>query len=435
MATFNFTTGPATLPDVGELSYNGCTFSPLFATDVSCNFVKDAASRSVKEIEYTIKADGYVTLPDGAVDVQDAVATLERLLSTPAGTLRYTGRGIKIEVNTGRDDRDVAWGPMPDILEITPMGSGRSAHIVWTVKARVAPKLRAGRTRPVLQFSYSSGVSYDDAGYCTQRIAGSVEIPLTRSTTTSRTIDRTADQFRESFPGGLLATIDLRRFRVTKRNFTTSKDKRTLEFDVEAEELPWMAMPPMVTIARGQYSFKPSKAGVGLCNWLCTLSVTYTVPKGQPRRIAWLAFLALLRERMTRGNNFGVVPPPNGEQNPGFVARAMLNIIAPPLAVVRDLVGNVLGNAPAQPSNRKVWLIDFSGTEGLYLDSKTVTFSATWRLVTVFSEILRASGLWRRVPGHTENVWAISVQNISGYKSWLDVRANPADDAIVDFGY
>ena len=33
MATFNFTTGPATLPDVGELSYNKCVFGPLFNTN------------------------------------------------------------------------------------------------------------------------------------------------------------------------------------------------------------------------------------------------------------------------------------------------------------------------------------------------------------------------------------------------------------------
>ncbi len=437
MPTFNFTTGPSTLPDVGELSYNGCVFSPLFATEVSGAFVKDDAGRTTKTIEYTITADGYVTLPDGEANVHARMATLEALLSAPAGALRYEGRGIEVDVNIAGGDRDVAWGPIPEILDITPLGAGRSAHIKWTVKTRIPPRVPKGTTfrlGPVLQFCYDTSTSYDDAGYCTWHMSGIVEIPLTRNGTTNRTVTTTADNFRENFPGRLLATIDLKRFKVMQRDFKLSKDKRTLEFSIEAREHSWMINPPDITIARGQFTFKPVKTGAGLCNWLCTLTCTYTVAKERPRRIAWLAFLALLRVRLNAGNLNGAIPAPGGNQNPAlnFITATVPPFIA--LDIGMRLWRRMTQNPRPIPPNRKVFLVDFSGSEGLYEDARTVTFSATWRLGTTFTTILVASGLWKKVPEHTEQIWATSVSNISGYSSWYQNRADPAADAIIDFG-
>lgn len=431
MPTFNFTTGPATLPDVGILSYNGCVFSPLFETQVSGVFIQDASKRTTKEIEYDITVDGYVTLPVGHQDVTQTLATLERLLSVPAGALIYSGHGIKIAVNGASPDKDTTWGPIPQILDIAPMGNGGSAKIKWTVKTRILPRSATGAhaISPVLQFNYDTTVTYDEAGYSQVRVTGVSEIPLTRSTVNSRNVPETADTNRAKWPGILLDTLDLTRFRVTQRTFKLSRDKRTLEFDVTIDELPWMAMTQEISVIRGTYTFRPAKAGVGLCNWLCTLSCTYSVPKNRPRRNAWFSFLALLRLRMRAGNEFGMVPPPGGNQNPGPLARIILGPV---------LGGLLRPRAQPQNANRKVWLIDFNGSEGLYLDSKTVTFSATWRLITVFSEILLASGLWRKLgdadpPGHAENLWAISMKDISGHTSWLRNEMGP--DVIVDFGF
>lgn len=439
MPTFNFTTGPVTLPDVGELSYNKCVFGPLFSTKVTCDYVKDNANRTVKWIEYTITVDGYVTLPDGFVSIEPTVAILEKLLSQQGGALLYSGRGIKIAVNTAGGDRDVAWGPVPEVLEIVPMGGGRSAHVTWTVKARVPPRVsKVGSQRGhVLQFNYETSVQYDEAGYSSFRVNGTVEVPLTRRIATDRTVPQTADDFRTRFPGKLLSTIDLTRFKVMNREFKLSRDKRTLEFDVTAQERSWMALPPGITVARGQFSFKPVRSGMGLANWLCTLSCTYTVPKGQPRRLAWLAFLALLQQRMKRGNQAGFVPAPPGNQNPAAaVAPLALPValpIAGPILAANQLLRQRLAGRQAD-RNRKVFLVDFSGTEGLYDDGRTTSFTASWRLTTVFSEILLASGLWKKVPSHTDNAWAASVEPISRERSWLNDTADPRLDAIVDFG-
>lgn len=86
---------------------------------------------------------------------------------------------------------------------------------------------------------------------------------------------------------------------------------------------------------------------------------------------------------------------------------------------------------------RRAWLVDFNIDEGLYLDSKTTAFSATWRMVTTFSHILLASGVWRKLAENDNlgaNLWATRMRDIQGVHSWLENRANPNLDIIVDFG-
>jgi hypothetical protein len=73
----------------------------------------------------------------------------------------------------------------------------------------------------------------------------------------------------------------------------------------------------------------------------------------------------------------------------------------------------------------------------VYLDSKTTSFSATWRITTAFDSILKASGLWSKVPEQDtqqRNLWATSMSRFSGSQSWLSDPVDPALDVIVDFG-
>ncbi len=136
--TIDFTTGPSILPDVGILFYNGCTFSPLYESNISGRCVKDEAQRTVIYMEYTITVDGYVTMPAGAPDTSATMNNMRQILSKQGGELRYIGRGNDIEVNVpGGRTKDVKWGPIPEILEFQPLGGGRSAKVKWTVKVHI----------------------------------------------------------------------------------------------------------------------------------------------------------------------------------------------------------------------------------------------------------------------------------------------------------
>lgn len=481
--TISFTTGAVTLHDTGELSYNGCIFSPLFETKISGKAVTDNANRTIKYMEYTLVADGYVTTPAGSSNIVPAMRKLRDLLTAQGGELIYRGRGFDLTVNTGRNvgggggvpgrgaaivnlgklaNLDVAWGPVPQLIEFQPLGGGKSAKVQWKVVTRI-PEI-AGKGPGLLQLNCETGVSYGEDCFSTLTIRGTLEIPLTRSLgQKERGVPRTVDDYRNLISARILKGIDLSRFRVTRREFNVSRDKRTLEWDVTAEELPYMNIPPDCTIARGNYNVRPAKVGMGLVAWLCTLKATYTVRHGALRREAWLWFLKLLRLRMLQSESepsFSDPPEIAEKQAPkkagvgkrlgraatvgglAFAGAALLG--GPPgwIALAGATIGALTtsddpGTEGLPNANRRAWLIDFTVDEGLYLDSKTVTFSATWRLICKFQYILLASGLWMKV-GETDargnNLWAASMRDISGSRSWLENRLDPTLDVIVDFG-
>ena len=452
VGTINFTTGPSTLPDTGKLFYNGVTFSPLFYTSISGEPVKDNARRTVKNMKYMLVADGYATMPSGATSINGVTGTLRDLLTKQGGALVYQGRGIDLVINpqgTG-GKRDVAWGPVPELLEFQPLGGGKSAKVVWKVEVNVAedPTITEFRTDPrgritagkVLQFNYETSVEYGEDGFSTLNTRGTIEVPMTRTPSQStRTLFYTADSFRHHI-GQIIRGIDLSRFRVTHRKFDVSRDKRTLEWELVAEEKAYMDLPPDCTIARGTYSVRPVKVSAGLADWHCTLRATYTVRADRPKRTAWFAFLALLRLRMSQSKLGNIPLLQNGNQNPPN--RVVLRT-SPGIAPFFGPIGVLWWASQLRDANRIVsesrngWLINFSFDEGLYLDSRTISFSATWRLVTTFSHILIASGLWKKLPerdAQGKNVWAISMNDVSGSQSWMPNRLDPSIDVVVDFG-
>jgi hypothetical protein len=460
LPVFNFTTGQTAIPDIGRLSYNGCLFSPFFETTISGVAVKDNALRTVKYLEITLTVDGYVTAPENSLPppegtgVSPTTATMYTLLTAQGGQLNYQGRGFDLIVNppgagaqgagvemqaAGNSMRtttkDLVWGPVPELLEFQPLGGAMSAKVRWQVKVRIANTPAGFLLGKLLQFNYETVVSYGEDGFSSLSVRGTMEIPLARINQASRTLTATVDDMRFQLDNRIFAGIDLSRFRVVRRNYNVSRDKRTLEFDVAVEEKPYMDLPPYCTTARGTYSVKPAKAGLGLCLWLCTLRATYAVRKDMPRRLAWEAFLALLRLRMLQSQK-GNIPAMNGNQNAGPLQGFAEGFL-------RGLGFGPLGGPNLQAQNNAVlqsrngWLIDFSFDEGLYLDSKTVSFSATWRLTTQFDAILRASGLWTKVAeedSRRNNLWALSMKNVQGSTSWLTNRLNPNLDVIVDFG-
>lgn len=491
----NYTTGSTILPDVGVLSYNGCLFGPLFQSNVSGECVADDAQRTTKLMQYTITVDGYVTLHDVQTSIAPVMDNLRSMLTAYGGALTYEGRGNDITVNVS-GSADVAWGPVPKLLEFQPLGGGRSAKVKWTVKVNIyerqgagvggigvvnePPRLEVGgpvvagpardfQRKPdpppagggkggggggpgkkadnplrMLQFNYESTVSYGEDGFSTLSCKGILEIPLTRSPNqTSRTFRVTADDLRGEVERRVMSGIDLTRFRMTRRNFTVSRDKRSLMWDFSAEEKPYMDLPAFCSVARGSYNVRPAKAGMGMVTWLCTLRCTYTVIGGNSRRAAWSAFLAMLRLRMSQsvlGGDFS-----NTKESQAPKRDVQRDIVVPHSAPIweagKKLVDwlrewnkseNKIVDDPVKKKKSNALLIDFGFEEGLYLDSKSVTFHATWRLTSKFSQILLSTGLWTKVDEKGKVLWATTIAQVSGAESWLANKART--DIIVDLG-
>lgn len=469
--TTNFSTGASVLPDAGELSYNGFIFSPLLESKVSGGVVQDEAKRTTKFLEYVIEVDAYVTTADGVngpldnprgAGIGPSMDEMRASLTLHGAPLVYRGRGMDLVVNPAGAQRgaagvfDVAWGPVPELLEFQPLGAACAAKVKWRVKVRVpevqgqanarpSPYWRAGLAENMLQFNYETSVDYGEDGYSALNVRGTIEIPLTRTPNQgTRTIAETADDLRGQIDARIMGGIDLAQFRTVRRSILLSRDSRTLTWDYRFEEKPYMDLPPNCTAARGTYSVRPARAGMGLILWLCTLRATYTVRGDMPRRVAWGAFLAMLRMRMSRSTNLGDLSAINaGRQNrpPSPVARANSVVAATAREVLLGPLNPILlsrqqNQAQDRPvaDSRRAWLIDFGYEEGLYLDSKTTSFNATWRLVCPFQYILMNSGIWAKVEGNNRALWASTVKDVMGSRSWLANRADPKLDVIVDFG-
>ena len=445
-------TGSAELPDIGSLTYNGVTFSSLYTSQVSGKQILDAGNRTVKYVKYTLAVDAMITLDDDVGDdtTDRIMLDLRKRLQVQAGVLKYSGKGFgqSVVVNAPGGLYDVAWGPIPELLEFIPMGSSRAAKVKWNVSFCI-PEIRGvgGRLGPVLEFSYHTSVSYDSAGFSHIGIGGILEIPLTRPLQATRTLTQTVDDFRQEFLGRIANDFDLQRFRVTDRGMEISDDKRTLTFDFSLDEQPYMGVPGGMFEADGHYTVKPERVGVlsGTVNWICTFKATYTVVKGLPRRVAYMAFLAMwdLRMRMSQFGFFVGQPIQWAIQRENAANQVITQFNNRVADIIEANIGNVpltyqraLGVLPAANNSETTssFPLSLSIDEGMYLSSRTISFEASWRIITRWQGLLVAAGIWRQTGLEGGNFYATSMANISGAQSWLRNELDPAAQAIVDFG-
>lgn len=466
-----FDTGNAVLPDIGSLSYNGVSFSSLFKTHISGKVVPDEARRTRKFLEWTLYAEGNVTADD-LPDTDDIMDYLRQKLTAFAAPLIYEDKGFgKFNINApGSSQSDVAWGPEPMLLEFSPLGNARAAFVRWQVTVRFSeyPQTRTVSSRsslgqgPVLQFTWDYHMRYDEEGYSSYRINGTLEIPLTRLSVEDRAIRSTVEDFREKW---LNIAVDLDTFRVTERSFDYSRDRRTAQFVMAYEELPPMGLPPGCSSARGTFSVRntsgvlggSSHAKLALMLWTCSLRCTYTVRGDQDQRVALLAFYSLLWFRMQQ-TRLGIIPnlkknDVKNQQNIwGNIAQILRGAAAQGQAGAG--VGAAAGDnavliwdflfgqarpvvSPAGSSGGACIITDFGFDEGLYLDSKTVTFHASWWMVTSLQGLLAATGFKRWQPGtagRKNNLWGQSMQNVVGWRSWQQNGLEKDADLIVDLG-
>jgi hypothetical protein len=455
-------TGSAVLPDLGILQYNDILFSSLYSSVMSGEAILDNANRTVKYIKYTLTVDGVVTLNDqqNQLSIDGTWEKLRADLQVCAGTLFYDAKGFGVPFIVNKPGGtlfDVAWGPIPKLLDFVPLGGSRSARIKWTITFCIPEIPATTELFRVLQFNNETFLSYDEAGFSHITIRGTLEIPLTRPTQQTKTLNSTVDDFRQEFMARITAGFDLTRFQVSKRDFDISRDKRTLEWSFQLDELGWMGLPGGILEADGSVTMRPYRPGLALAGkvqWLMTIRATYIVPNGQARRLAYLAFLAMWNYRM-RFSEFAFINPNGGVANAALGNQApLVNIQANAYAAAYNNRVNQIATAAPGPANTinvfnqavdalpnpnpnaktNSMPVSIGYEEGLYKNSKTISFEASWFFTTLMSNLLVASGLWRKTGLEGGQFWAQSVANITGGSSWLENKLDRAGAVIVDFG-
>jgi hypothetical protein len=458
-----FTTGFAPLPDIGSLEYNNVTFSSLFGSKLEWVVEQANDSRVAKWVKITIEAAGIVTLGANARTIDTQMLTIRRNLAQDAGVLKYTGRGFgsaDMVINQPGGRKDLNWGPKVETLSFEPLGQGLSAMVHWRVTTWVSEVRQPGGAN-VVQFNNEVSIAIDEDFYTGFVIKGTLEIGLTRVNATTRTLTTTVDNLRQQWLTFVANSIDLRFFRVIKRTFNVSRDRRILEWEFAAAELPaGVVMPASAPNARGSFRFQPKdKDKLGLISWICSLRCTYTIDRRYPRRMAWFHFALMLWYRMTHSRIFGLIPSggagPTAAQiavSQRNAAQLLENVRSPAFTVAQATtqmesflrVVSLLTRGFTAATASTALLINITGEEGLYLDGKTVTLEAQWRLFSDLDKILLATGFQRYLKPQavaadrryrgSNNTWAVSLQNVAGWQSWAPLGLDPAGSAIIDFG-
>src|SRR6516165_1484017 len=117
-------TGYALLPDVGNLEYNGVRFSCLYKSTMNGQVMADQAERTTKFMAYTLTVEGIITLDFFATNLDATWMRIRQALSVHGAALSYTGNGLGGFVMNGAPGgiKDVAWGPIPKVLEMKNLG-------------------------------------------------------------------------------------------------------------------------------------------------------------------------------------------------------------------------------------------------------------------------------------------------------------------------
>ncbi len=216
-----------------------------------------------------------------------------------------------------------------------------------------------------------------------------------------------------------------------------------------------MGLPSGSTKATGSMSVK-NPAGKGQFGaWIVSLRCTYTVAKTFTRRNAWWAFVTMWAFRMAESRHANIdLLKDNGPPPPPRKPKAIIDIIAGNVNNPFPLFGAANAIAGIGIENWKQALDDekrkdqqvkgpikkaipytFSFDEGLYMDSKSITFEASWLLATRINEILLATGLFQQPPSvRDRNIWAVDMKNIMGARSWLVNAVDVKGEAIIDLG-
>lgn len=434
-------TGNAVLPDVGTLSYNGVTWSCLYTSHLGGQQVYDRAERTISRTRWTLQVTGIVTLQTGEDTTDATLDNLRQKLSVAGATLAYQGKGFgNLTVNevSATGLRDVAWGPKPQVTDFRPLGASRSAYVEWTCVVEIWEQTRT-TAFPVLQFNQDIGISYDEQGYSILNVRGTLEVPIYRISPGSKigNID-SVDTYRQDWMNNVAAGIDLTRFRITRRRFDISRDRRTMEWEFVAEEIPPFGLPFGCTEARGTFSARPMKSVAhiqGAKRWLCSLKATYVVQVGLPRRWALWAFLSMLQFRMSQSRHaiepFRPAMPPRPDDSTVFplVGIGILAYTAAWRSYFSSAATKPVADRQGYGTTMQV---HFAVEEGLYLDAKQITFEAAWTLVCDVEQVVTATGVWKPCGVEDRNAWKTSVQNIMGAYSWLDNKVGA--DVIVDMG-
>lgn len=364
--------------------YGGYTFSVMSeTTGIQGTPVYDPAGRTIAYWVWSITIRDIIQndTEGASQDVDDAIVELTK----PAQALYYVDAGMKnLRINVS-GQKDVVWGPKPQMISVKPKGDGNAVEITWNVQVAL-PEF--GVTVPggkPMMFNYSLSTSISRAGISRRTYTASLQIPLTRTSPNSRALTDNADRFLEEINPPLIPG-----FRRGDRQRSLDEAKTKLTYTLVDEELPSTNVPPPGCVdATAEHSIETDS--FAMLTWTGSITANYELVKGLTREVAVSYFTELAADRLK-----------TAQKN------------AQALAVIPTRLSIREANLYGVPS---------------------IHFALNYKYTTTIKNLLESHGLFRPVPGSDWQKWATSLQNTAWAPRGLaGLKFDNSHDAIVDLG-
>jgi hypothetical protein len=373
----------AGVPMPFTIKYGGFTFPvDTQTTAISARDVWDAAGRTIIYVVYSITLKCYIQ-SDTGTDAKMQIAKIQ--LHKPAQPFTYVNTGgSNLRINTTAQ-RDVVWGPKPQVLNMRQVGGGNCWEIEWNVQVAIAELSAPPPFNRPMEYAYALAYSIDKSGYSRRTYSGFIRIPQTRPNPDARGLTDHADRYLED-----IIPIPIPGFRRQPIERQIDESKCKLTFTVVDEEMPPNIPPPFVVECTASHSLESTN--LSLISWGGTLTATYEMVKGVNPKLALKYFGNLFKDRVL--------------------------------------------DAKANSKALSVIPRKFAMSEPEIYGRNKATFSLSYIYTLGLADIVSAAGLWRPATDSDYKKWAASMKlaGVGEPRGLARLTFVSADDSIWDLG-
>lgn len=291
-----------------SIIYNDYEFNELTSYEVTERFDYDEAETTVVGTTFQIRAKTFIAAEpespgnvhtDSSFYAGPVIHPIRQKLSKPGKQLIFKHDGFGpspsyIDINNpsaGSTLKDISGGPKPRVMQWIPVGNTASAEMVWECETTipVCDGVTPPRVSGVKAFNYSIQYDIDASGYTTRRIAGYIEITMTRK---NREIPDSVDDYR-----GYVQFQKPQNFS-REISWNVSADKRRADFMiVDTEKRTSNPFPPNVIDIQVKHRVGMSTRNIARAS--NTLSAQITLSPLVPRVTAWFIYYAIAQARLS----------------------------------------------------------------------------------------------------------------------------------------
>ncbi len=311
---------------IGQIIYNGVVLNPTTKYKLSGRVIRDDASRVYKCTEYTLFGTFLIWGEVGSEFSENQcsanIRTIRERLSEVGRELRLidigfgdtvVNKGLKpagADPITSLDNpaipsgarlyKDVAFGPVPQVMDFGPFGN-LTWEVAWTCTYTVVEQSYSATVgNPLLALNYTTDFEYDSRGYTTVTVNGSYELPVSAadykvtgsgSNQTSKLEPKT-DEFWDKIKFKIPEY-----FRPGARRHSVNAAKNRGEFFYQINELEGEPFPPGIVDADIDEDWENTEPQ-SFSGWNGTIGGTIELAKGQHPTVAARRFLNMFINRL-----------------------------------------------------------------------------------------------------------------------------------------